>query len=518
MVEQVVVDTRVTETVVPTAPLGKSGEVLIEMTNIVKTFPGVKALTNVNLTLQEGEVLGLLGENGAGKSTLMNVLGGVLKPDSGTIKIAGEEVQIDGVLDAQSKGIAFVHQELALEPFLTVAENVFIGRELKNQTGLVSQREMVEQSRRYLEMVGLTVSPNATVNDLSMGQQQMIELAKALSLQSKVIVLDEPTSSLSEKEVSDLFRVVRRLKTQGMGIIYISHKMSEIFELTDNVMIMRDGTYIGTMPTKDTDEDSLVHMMVGRDIENYYYRTYNTPGRVALRVDEYVCEPWKRSVSIEIRCGEILGLYGLIGSGRSELFESIMGFRRGGHGRISVFDKALNETSDPLVMNDLGVALVPEDRKTQGLFLFNDITFNSSIASLSEFITNLRVNRRKETELTEHAIKTLNIKVPSLQSKVGNLSGGNQQKVVLGKWLVTNPKVLILDEPTRGIDVGAKAEIYKIINGLASQGVAIVMISSELNEVMNMSDRLAVMRSGEITTILQREEYSQDGILRNALG
>ncbi|QOL35325.1 sugar ABC transporter ATP-binding protein [Bifidobacterium lemurum] len=496
----------------------KTSRVIVEMRDIVKTFPGVKALTNVHLTLHSGEVLGLLGENGAGKSTLMNVLGGVFKPDSGTIRIDGEEVQFNGVLDSQSKGIAFVHQELALEPFLTVAENVFIGRELKNGVGFVSQREMVAQSKQYLDMVGLEVSPNQLVNSLSMGQQQMIEIAKALSLNAKVIVLDEPTSSLSEKEVEDLFRVVRKLKAQGMGIIYISHKMSEIFDLTDNVMIMRDGTYINTVVTSATDEDELVRMMVGRDVENYYCRVFNTPGETALSVKNYVCNPWRKPVDFEVRRGEVLGFYGLIGSGRSELLESIMGFRDGGSGEVYVFGEQVSDKTDPIRMHGLGLALVPEDRKTEGLFLFNDIRFNSSIASLHEFISKLRVNNHKETQIAQHAVDSLNIKVPSLESKVGNLSGGNQQKVVLGKWLATNPKILILDEPTRGIDVGAKAEIYRIINSLASDGVAVIMISSELNEVMNMSDRMAVMRGGEISAVLERDEFNQDKILKYALG
>ena len=524
MVEQMVVDKSIVEPRAadtassPSKQMPSLGKVLVDMTDIVKTFPGVKALTNVHLTLHAGEVLGLLGENGAGKSTLMNVLGGVFKPDSGSIRIDGEEVQLGGVLDAQARGIAFVHQELALEPFLTVAENVFIGRELKNAAGLVSQREMVAQSKQYLSMVGLDVNPNQLVNNLSMGQQQMIEIAKALSLNAKVIVLDEPTSSLSEKEVEDLFRVVRKLKAQGMGIIYISHKMSEIFDLTDQVMIMRDGTYIDTVVTADTDEDQLVRMMVGRDVENYYYRTYNDPGETALSVRDYACEPWRKPVSFEVHGGEVLGFYGLIGSGRSELFESIMGFRAGGSGEVSVFGHKLSGRADPIAMHAQGMALVPEDRKTEGLFLFNDIRFNSSIASLPEFISRFRVNSRKENAIAEHAVDSLNIKVPSLDSKVGNLSGGNQQKVVLGKWLATSPRILILDEPTRGIDVGAKAEIYKIVNSLAADGVAVIMISSELNEVMNMSDRMAVMRSGEISAVLDREEFDQDTILKYALG
>lgn len=495
-----------------------SGRPLVEMRGIVKTFPGVKALTDVDLTLHEGEVLGLLGENGAGKSTLMNVLGGVLRPDSGTIRIAGEEVHFQGVLDAQKAGVAFVHQELALEPYLTVAENVFIGRELKNGGGLVSQRLMDDQAVQYLDMVGLNVDPESKVNALSLGQQQMIELAKALALRSRVIVLDEPTSSLSEKEVEDLFRVVRRLKASGLGIIYISHKMSEIFDLTDTVMVMRDGACIGTCPTAATDEDELVHQMVGRDIGNYYCRTFNRPGPVALSIRDYSCQPWQEEVSLDVRCGEVLGLYGLIGAGRSELFESILGFRKGGRGTISVFGHDLEGTATPARMHELGVALVPEDRKTEGLFLSDDVMFNCSIASLGAFMSGLRVDKDRERDLTRKAIEGLNIKTPSMGTAVGNLSGGNQQKVVLGKWLATSPKILILDEPTRGIDVGAKAEIYRIIDGLAAKGVAVVMISSELNEVMNMSDRLAVMRAGRVTALLDRQDYSQDGILRWALG
>ncbi|KFJ05514.1 sugar ABC transporter ATP-binding protein [Bifidobacterium tsurumiense] len=490
---------------------------LVEMKGVVKTFPGVKALTDIHLTLHQGEVLGLLGENGAGKSTLMNVLGGIYKPDSGSVYINGEEVHFDGVLAAQEAGIAFVHQELALEPFLTVAENIFIGREVKNKAGLVSQREMETQARPFLRMVGLDVDPQMMVNSLSMGQQQMVEIAKALSLNSRVIVLDEPTSSLSENEVENLFQIVRKLKTQGMGIIYISHKMSEIFDLTDNVMVMRDGCYVDTVPTSNTTEDELVHLMVGRDVENYYYRTYNEPGDAALELRDFACGPWEKPVNLTVRQREIVGVYGLIGAGRSELFETVMGLRNGGSGTVLVHGNEIG-ARDPVRMQQHGLAYVPEDRKTQGLFLFGDVMFNTSIASLGDFISWLRVNERKEKEIVVNAIETLNIKVSSPQTRVGTLSGGNQQKVVLGKWLATKPEILILDEPTRGVDVGAKAEIYKIINELAAQGVAVVFISSELNEVMNMSDRLAVMREGEIAAVLSRDEFNQDVILKHALG
>lgn len=490
---------------------------LLRMETVTKEFPGVKALDSVSLDLEAGEVLGLLGENGAGKSTLMNVLGGIYKPDSGQIYIDGEPVTINGVLDSQAHGIAFIHQELALEPFLSVSENIFLGREMKNRFGLVSKPKMNEAARKYLDIVGLDVEPSSSVSRLSTGQQQMVEIAKAFSLNARIIVMDEPTSSLSEREVEVLFKTVRELKKLSIGIVYISHKMSEIFDLTDRITVMRDGAYIDTKITTETDADELIRLMVGRDLGNYYVRTFNERGDTALEVRDINAGKRVRDCSFDLRKGEILGFYGLIGAGRSELMQAIMGLDPKDSGEIFIFGQPFSKLTS-LQSQKHGLALVPENRKTQGLVLENTVAFNATLTVLDRFIGKLRVNKKLEREIVENGIKSMNIKTPSINQRVCNLSGGNQQKVVLAKWLATDPKILILDEPTRGIDVGAKAEIYKIINELAANGIAIIMISSELNEVINMCDRIAVMREGEISGVLNRQEFTQDLILKYAIG
>lgn len=490
---------------------------LLKMENISKEFPGVKALDNVYLELMHGEVLGLLGENGAGKSTLMNILGGIYKPDSGKILIDNEEVKFNGVLDSQDKGIAFIHQELALEPYMTVAENIFLGRELKNDYGIISQNKMNQEAKKFLEVVGLDINPASSVSSLSTGQQQMVEIAKAFSLNSKIIVMDEPTSSLSEKEVEILFKTVKALRERNVGIVYISHKMNEIFELTDRVMVMRDGCYIGTKFTKETTAEELIRMMVGRELGNYYVRTYNELGDLALEVRNITWKKLVKDCSFNVRKGEILGFYGLVGAGRSELMQTIMGFSDKDSGEVYINGEHIKRLT-PLDCLDHGLALVPENRKIQGLFLENTVSFNTTISVLDKFIGKLKVNKKEEKKIVDKGINDLNIKTPSPQARVGNLSGGNQQKVVLAKWLGTNPKILCLDEPTRGVDVGAKAEIYKIINSLAANGIAVIMISSELNEVINMCDRLAIMYDGTIAKILNKEDFNQDAILHYAIG
>ena len=490
---------------------------LLRMENIVKTFPGVKALSKAAITVHEGEVMGFMGENGAGKSTLMNVLGGVFPADSGEIYIDEKPVSIKSVHDSQDLGVAFIHQELALEPYLTIAENIFLGREIKNSFGLVSKDKMAEAAKPFLERVGLDVDPNEHVGRLSLGQQQMVEIAKSFSLNAKILILDEPTSSLSEREVEILFKTIRDLKAQGMAIIFITHKMAEVFQLCDAVTIMRDGEFMGCLKSSECTEAQLISLMVGRDLGNYYVRTYNEPGEVVLKADHISSGRRVQDCSFEVRSGEILGFYGLVGAGRSELMKAVMGLDPKDSGTVYLYGKEVKKTS-PMNMQEAGVVLVPENRKTEGLLLQNTIAFNITLPVLSQFINHLHVDGRKEAEIAEEGMKSLRIKAPSSAVNCSTLSGGNQQKVLLAKWLATNPKVLILDEPTRGIDVGAKAEIYGIINELAKQGLAVILISSEMPEVMNMSDRMMLMSDGRITGELNREDFSQELILKHAIG
>ena len=413
--------------------------------------------------------------------------------------------------------MAFIHQELALEPYLTIAENIFLGREMKNSLGMISKDKMAEAARPFLERVGLEVDPNEFVGRLSLGQQQMVEIAKSFSLHAKILILDEPTSSLSEKEVNILFRTVEDLKKQGMGIIFITHKMAEVFQLCDAVTIMRDGEYMDTLQSENCTESQLISLMVGRDLGNYYVRTFNKPGDVVLEAKHI--HAGKRAVecSFSVRSGEILGFYGLVGSGRSELMKAIMGLDPMDSGEITLNGESVKK-ANPMYMQERGVALVPESRKTEGLLLKNTIGFNITLPILSRFISHLRVNTDKEQQIIDEGMESLRIKAPSSRVNCSTLSGGNQQKVLLAKWLATGPRVLILDEPTRGIDVGAKAEIYTIINDLAKRGLAVILISSEMPEVMNMSDRMMIMNEGRITGELNHTEYSQELILKYAMG
>ncbi|MDO4475659.1 MAG: sugar ABC transporter ATP-binding protein [Lachnospiraceae bacterium] len=490
---------------------------LLRMENIVKTFPGVKALDGAGITVHAGEVMGFMGENGAGKSTLMNVLGGVFPADSGEIYIEGKKVEIHSIHESQALGVAFIHQELALEPYLTIAENIFLGREMKNSLGMVSKDKMAEAARPFLERVGLDVDPNEFVGKLSLGQQQMVEIAKSFSLNAKILILDEPTSSLSEREVDILFKTVRDLKAQGMGIIFITHKMAEVFQLCDAVTIMRDGTFMGERQSNNCTDAELISLMVGRDLGNYYVRTFNEPGEVMLEAKNVTAGKRAIDCSFQVRSGEILGFYGLVGAGRSELMKAIMGLYPMNGGEVYLHGEKINKI-DPIVMQRKGVALVPESRKTEGLLLNNTIRFNMTLPVLFKFIKNLIVKTSVEDEITQNGIQALKIKTPSADVNCSTLSGGNQQKVLLAKWLATNPRILILDEPTRGIDVGAKAEIYTIINDLAKQGLAVILISSEMPEVMNMSDRMIVMKEGHITGELSHDEYDQEMILKYAMG
>lgn len=484
---------------------------LVEMTGITKTFPGVKALDNAQLTLYSGEVLGLLGENGAGKSTLMNVLGGVYKPDTGKIVIDGKEATIGSVVDAQALGVAFIHQEIALVPYLSVAENIFLGRE-RMSAGMVDKKKMYKEAKQWLDMVGLDVNPATMLCKLSIGKQQMVEIAKACSLNMKLLIMDEPTSSLSESEVKSLFEMMNKLKSNGIGLIYISHKLDEIFTITDRVCVMRDGGYVGTIITKQSSRDELVSMMVGRTLDSYYTRTFNQPGEVMMEVKNISSGIRLHDCSFKVRKGEILGFYGLVGAGRSELVKAAMGLYPKDGGTVIVKGKDVTKLPT-MKIQESGVALVPENRKLEGLILKNSISFNMSISVLRKFMNHFRVNGKREKEIVDNGITSLAVKTPSRDQRVGNLSGGNQQKVVLAKWLASDPEILILDEPTRGVDVGAKAEIYKIMNELAAKGMAIIMISSEMPEIVNMCDRILVMNDGKITGELDKSEFDQEKIL-----
>ncbi len=488
---------------------------ILNMKKITKTFPGVKALTDVDLTLNKGEVLGLIGENGAGKSTLMNVLGGVFLPDSGEIYIDGELVEIKNVSDSQQYGVAFIHQEIALVPELTVAENIFLGREL-TASGFVSQKRMLKEAQKWVDLVGLRVSPATRVKDLSIAEQQLVEIAKASSLNMKIMIMDEPTSSLSENETEYLYGLIRQLTESGIGIIYISHKMSEIFTITDRVSVLRDGQSIGEVITSETDEATLVKMMVGRELVNYYSRTYNEAGDTLLEAKNITSGDRVKDCSFELKQGEILGFYGLVGAGRSELIKAVMGLYPLDKGEVFLNGEDITglPTKD---IQAKGLALVPEDRKVEGLILKQTVKFNTSLSVLEKFINFFRVNYSKENKITDESISNLKIRTPSREQVAINLSGGNQQKVVLGKWLASNPAILLLDEPTRGVDIGAKSEIYSIINLLAKEGIGVIMISSELPEIINMCDRLLVMSDGVIRAELDRDEFDQQTILHYAV-
>ena len=490
---------------------------LLEMTGVNKQFPGVYALKGVDFTLEKGEVHALLGENGAGKSTLMKILGGIYSIDDGGILINGNEVKINSVKDAQQYGISIIHQEIVLVPYLSIAENIYLGREPLTKAGLIDRKQMYENAQKFLDDFELGLSAETLVGKLTVAQQQMIEIIKAVSFNSNIIIMDEPTSSLSEKEVEFLFKTIRDLKAQGVGIVYISHRMNELFEITDRITVLRDGEYIGTVLTKETKIDDLISMMVGRELTNYYVRDFSEPGETVLRVEHLSRKGVLDDVSFELYKGEILGFAGLVGAGRSELMKCIFGLDPFDEGEIFVNgQKAIIKNPNDAIKNR--IAYVTENRKEEGLFLIRSVQYNVTIKILDEFIKFFKVNSKYENRVTREYINDLSIKTPSAEKTVGNLSGGNQQKVLISRWLATKPKVLILDEPTRGVDVGAKAEIYAIMNRLVQEGVSIIMISSELPEVINMSDRIAVMCQGKIQTILNRDRFSQETIMHYATG
>jgi rhamnose transport system ATP-binding protein len=488
---------------------------ILELESISKQFPGVKALNDVRFESQAGEVHALLGENGAGKSTLIKVISGVHKPDTGTMKIEGMPVHFDNPRQAQLQGIATIYQELSLYPELTVAENIFMGHGMRRRMGpfsVLDWKAMNEKSLELLTSLNIhDLDPHRKVGALTVGNRQRVEIAKALSLNARVLIMDEPTAALTEADVVRLFEIVRLLKQRGVSIIYISHRLQEVFDLADRVTVLRDGHYVDTKPVSETSEDDLIRMMVGRTINDLFPKLPSEVTHEVLEVRDLCCKPLTKNVTMTVRAGEIVGLAGLVGSGRSELAQVVFGITPAESGQVLIEGKPV-QIKSPAQAMELGVAYVPEDRGTQGLVRQMKIRENVSMAVLSTLMKGIFVDNNAENDLADKTIKQLSIRAYSREQVVNKLSGGNQQKVVVGKWLASKPKLLIMDEPTRGVDVGAKAEIHRLISELAQQGLGILMISSELPEILGMSDRILVMREGEIVAEYSRAEATQENI------
>lgn len=491
-------------------------KVLLTMENICKRFPGVQALNNVNISILKGEVMAIVGENGAGKSTLMKILSGVHQKDSGKIFLDGKEVNILSPTHSQRLGISIIHQELNLIPYLSIAENIFMGREKRSKIFFLDKKKTLEEARRYLQLVGLNANPSTLVKNLSIAQRQMVEVAKALSLNSKLIIMDEPTSSLTDREIGILMDIIRSLKNKGVSIIFISHKLSEIFHIADRVTVLRDGNVIDTVKITDCTEESIIQMMVGREITSMYSKADTTIGDTILEVKNLSSGSTLKNINFSLKKGEILGFAGLVGAGRSELMRAVFGIDSFDYGEIIVDGKNI-KIKNPSDAISLGMGFVPEDRKLQGLILIMAVRENVTLSSLEKVSKSGFLKHDMEKSVTQDFIEKLSIKTPHHEQKVVNLSGGNQQKVVISKWLAIRPKILILDEPTKGIDVGAKKEIHSLMAKLASQGVSIIMISSELSEVLGMSDRIIVMHNGVIKGELSRSDATQEKILTLAL-
>ena len=492
---------------------------LLRLTSIGKHFGGVRALNDVSFDLHSGEVHALVGENGAGKSTLIKVISGAHAPDSGSIEIAGKALVHNSPSVARSLGVAVIYQQPALFPDLTVSENIALRLERGGPWRTIRWRERRDRAAALLARVGATsVSPGSFVRDLSMPQQQLVEIAAALGGQARVLILDEPTASLSDREVANLFRVIRELKQQGVGMVYISHRLEELPQIADRVTVLRDGSYVGTRPMADVDRAELIRLMVGREVSTVFPKVDVTPGDVVLETRDLSCRATGvHGVSLSVRAGEILGLAGLVGAGRTELAHALFGLTPADGGRILLKGKPVTIES-PARAVALGIAYVPEDRRRHGVILEMPVSANTTLAVLREVSRFGLINFAKERAVARAFAQRLGTKTPSVDNPVGNLSGGNQQKVALARWLAAEPSVIILDEPTQGVDVGAKAEIHRLMGELASRGLAIVMISSELPEVLGMSDRVAVMHGGAVVGVLPRAEATAERVMELAVG
>lgn len=491
---------------------------ILEVSNVSKSFPGVQALSNVNLHLRAGEVLAVIGENGAGKSTLMKILAGLQTPDQGHIKIDDQTVWLANTRQAMSQGIFLIHQELNLVENQSVAANIYLGHE-PHRWGLIDSATINKKSAEVLQKIGLDVSPKTIVGNLTIGKQQMVEIAKAVSANARILIMDEPTSSLSSRETETLFEVVDDLRNKGVAIIYISHRLREVKRLADRVSVLRDGENAGELSKQEIDHGNMVRMMVGRDISQFYARKQHEIGDVLLEVENLSTEAWPHcKLNFQIRAGEIVGVAGLVGAGRTEMLRVLFGVDAAVTGTVNIAGKKLFvDTPRTAIRN--GIALVPEDRKQHGLMLEMSVRNNVGLPGLSQFRRMLAfINFAREKQDTDNAIEQLQIRTPDSKRQVKFLSGGNQQKVVIGKWLALGPKLLLLDEPTRGVDVGAKEEIYKLMEKLAQQGMGILFVSSEMEEILGMSDRVLVMHEGEISGELKRDELNEEAIMQLATG
>ena len=493
-------------------------EVILKMKNISKSFSGVQALKNAALELKSGEVVALMGENGAGKSTLMKILTGIYKRDSGEIEAFGQRVAFEDIKESQEMGIAIIHQELNMMKDLTVAQNIFIGREPKKLGIFIDDGKMERDSKKLLDYVGVTISPRERLGDLTVGKQQMVEIAKAISHDSRLLVLDEPTAALTSVEVDELFRIMNELKTKGIGMIYISHRMDEIKRISDRVTVMRDGEYVGTVNTNETTNEEIVKMMVGREILGNTKEQSACPQEspVVLEVEKLSVGDSVKNVSFKLHKGEILGFSGLMGAGRTEVARAIFGADKITHGTIKVNGKVV-DIDTPYSAVRCGICYIPEDRKRYGLLLDKSVTENSVLASLPHYNKFGFIDDRNARLDAEKMNKKLRTKTPTMKQILRNLSGGNQQKVVVAKWLLKDADIFIFDEPTRGIDIGAKSEMYELIEELTRSGKSVIMISSELAEIQRCSDRVIVMCEGRITAELPIEQASQENIMKYAM-
>ena len=492
-------------------------EVILRMQNIRKTFPGVVALDNVNLDVRSGTVHSLMGENGAGKSTLMKCLIGMYTPDEGTVELAGDIVRFKDTKDGLEHGISMIHQELSPVPEMMVAENIWLGREPRGRLGLLSPAAMLRKTRELFDEWKIDIDPRARMKDLTVSKQQMVEIAKAISYDAKIIIMDEPTSAIPEREVAHLHGMIKRLTDFGVAIIYITHKMDEVFRISDDITVFRDGKHVGSYPAKELDRDKLIKLMVGRELTDLFPKEEAEIGEVVLSVKGLNRGAVVKDVSFELRRGEILGLAGLMGAGRTEVLETIFGIEKADSGEVILNGKTLRikQPSDAI---RAGMALLTEDRKLNGIMGVLSVRDNITAAALPRYSPHGVLHIGEMRKDSEDQREKLRIKTPSLSQLIKNLSGGNQQKALISRWLLTVPDVLMIDEPTRGIDVGAKSEIHRLMSMLAQQGKAIIMVSSELPEVLGMSDRILVMHEGRISGELSREEANQESVMHLATG